>query len=144
MTWGPKVLLAEDNPVNQEVATAMLEDIGCVVTVVGNGQLAVEAVEQERFDLILMDCQMPELDGFGATRRIRAWEREQSAHGQSTPALPIVAVTAHAMEGDRERCLETGMDDHLTKPFSRASLVQMIERWLKPPKEQPAAPAAAK
>jgi len=72
---------------------------------------------------------MPELDGFEATRRIRDWERQQAGNAGAQP-LPIVAVTAHAMEGDRERCLETGMDDHLTKPFSRARLLEMIERWL--------------
>jgi len=137
--WEPRILLAEDNPVNQEVATAMLEDIGCHVTVVSNGRLAVEAFEREPFDIVLMDCQMPELDGFGATRRIRALERECAKHSQERqPALPIVAVTAHAMEGDRERCLEAGMEDHLTKPFSRANLVEMIERWVSPRSAGPA------
>jgi signal transduction histidine kinase/CheY-like chemotaxis protein/HPt (histidine-containing phosphotransfer) domain-containing protein len=134
-SWEPSVLLAEDNPVNQEVATAMLEDIGCHVTVVDNGQLAVDAVERERYDIVLMDCQMPELDGFGATRQIR----EREAQGSSSrPRLPIVAVTAHAMDGDRERCIEAGMDDHLTKPFSRANLVEMVERWATQPGFDPA------
>jgi signal transduction histidine kinase/DNA-binding response OmpR family regulator len=133
--WEPRVLLAEDNPVNQEVATAMLEDVGCRVTVVANGRLALEAVGREAFDIVLMDCQMPELDGFETTARIRAREQERSRDRQGAPgapALPIVAVTAHAMEGDRERCLEAGMDDHLTKPFSRASLARMIEKWARP------------
>jgi CheY-like chemotaxis protein/HPt (histidine-containing phosphotransfer) domain-containing protein len=128
----PRILLAEDNPVNQEVATAMLEDIGCQVTVVANGQLAVDSFSRERFDIVLMDCQMPELDGFGATTQIRSLERERNREtpGSAGSSVPIVAVTAHAMEGDRERCLETGMDDYLTKPFSRAGLVEMIEKWL--------------
>ncbi|MBW2419969.1 MAG: response regulator [Deltaproteobacteria bacterium] len=131
--WNPRVLLAEDNQVNQEVATAMLDDIGCRVTVVGNGLLACEAVERNSFDIVLMDCQMPELDGFEATERIRARDEERSQNSQGEARrtrLPIVAVTAHAMEGDRNRCLEAGMDDYLSKPFSRASLVEMIERWV--------------
>jgi two-component system, sensor histidine kinase and response regulator len=140
-SWEPRVLLAEDNPVNQEVATAMLEDIGCRVTVVSNGALAVRAVTRECFDLVVMDCQMPELDGFAATRRIRELlqprERDVEAY-----RLPIVAVTAHAMEGDRERCLAAGMDDYLTKPFSRASLVGIIERWVRPPRAEQASNAA--
>ncbi len=131
--WEPRVLLAEDNPVNQEVATAMLEDIGCRITVVGNGRLAVQAVQREQFDLIVMDCQMPELDGFAATREIRAWEASVALSSGARP-LPIIAVTAHAMEGDRERCLEAGMDDHLTKPFSRTRLVEMIDRWVEHPR----------
>ncbi|MGI9591636.1 MAG: response regulator, partial [Myxococcota bacterium] len=135
--WEPRALLAEDNPVNQEVATAMLEDIGCQVTVVANGQLAVEAVERESFDIVLMDCQMPVLDGFGATQRIREWERTaRTERSSKVPPLPIVAVTAHAMGGDRERCLEAGMDDHLTKPFSRANLVEMVERWANQPRPE--------
>jgi len=136
LDWKPRVLLAEDTPVNQEVAMAMLEGIGCRVTLVANGQLAVEAVERERFDLVLMDCQMPVLDGFGAAMRIRAREQQRSADSHE-PAVPIVAVTAHAMEGDRERCLEAGMDDHLSKPFSRSSLVGMVERWVRRPSVEP-------
>ena len=132
--WELRVLLAEDNPVNQEVATAMLEDIGCRVTVVSNGALAVQAVARERFDLVVMDCQMPELDGFAATRQIRAFLLQESASSVEPRVLPIVAVTAHAMEGDRKRCLEAGMDDHLTKPFSRASLVGIIEHWVNLPR----------
>ncbi len=128
--WIPNVLLAEDNPVNQEVATAMLEDIGCEVTVVANGRLATEVIEPDVYDIVLMDCQMPELDGFGATKQIRAMERRWFEEAPDRKRIPIVAVTAHAMDGDRERCLEAGMDDHLTKPFSRASLVAMIESWV--------------
>lgn len=128
--WAPKVLLAEDNRVNQEVATAMLEDIGCKIEVVANGRLATEAVQRARYDIVLMDCQMPELDGFGATEQIRSMEVEWLEQSPELGRLPIVAITAHAMDGDRERCLEAGMDDHLTKPFSRASLVAMIESWV--------------
>ncbi len=132
--YEPKVLLVEDNRINQEVATSMLEGLGCRLTIVENGRLAVQAVEQEDFDIVLMDCQMPEMDGFDSTRRIRALEDErqsQSAPGSDRPArLPIVAVTAHALPEDRERSLSAGMDDHLTKPFSQAGLVGVIERWL--------------
>jgi len=120
----------------------MLEDLGCRVTVVENGRLAVEAIARERFDLVVMDCQMPELDGFAATRLIRAREAE-SRHAAESAPLPIVAVTAHAMEGDRERCFEAGMDDHLTKPFSRANLVGMIERWVVRPERASAQAVAA-
>lgn len=130
----PRILVAEDNPVNQEVASLMLGDLGCEVVVVGNGQLAVDAVKASRFDVVLMDCQMPELDGIGATKQIRAWERDGcpgASEDVPRPRVPIVAVTAHAMQGDRERCLGAGMDDHLTKPFSRERLSEVISAWLR-------------
>jgi signal transduction histidine kinase/DNA-binding response OmpR family regulator len=125
-----EILLAEDNEVNQEVAIAMLEDLGCRVHAVSNGRLAVESAARRRFDLVLMDCQLPEVDGFEATARIRAWERDAMAGGGGRGRLPIVALTAHAMQGDRERCLAAGMDDHLTKPFSREQLGVVIARWV--------------
>ena len=118
------VLLAEDNPINQQVAIAMLQKMGCTVTLAHNGREAVERVRTERFDVILMDCQMPEIDGFEATRRIRDWE------GTATPPTPIIALTANALHGDRERCLDAGMSDYLSKPFSGASLRAMLQRWL--------------
>ncbi len=122
------ILIAEDNEVNQEVATAMLEDLGCRVKVARNGRIALEKLEREPFDVVLMDCQMPEMDGFEATRRIREREAAQAQGG--APRIPIIALTAHAMSGDRERCLQAGMDDHLTKPFSREDLADVVERWL--------------
>ncbi|MEZ4334357.1 MAG: ATP-binding protein [Myxococcota bacterium] len=122
-----RILVAEDNPVNTEVATAMLRLFGHAVESVGCGRAAVEASEGGAFDLILMDCQMPEMDGFEATRVIRAREARTGA-----VRVPIVALTAHAMSGDREQCLAAGMDDYLSKPFTRSALAGVLERWLAP------------
>ncbi|MFQ5515372.1 MAG: ATP-binding protein [Myxococcota bacterium] len=121
-----RILVAEDNPVNQAVARRMLQKFGCEVTVVGNGEQVVEKALAEPFDLILMDCQMPILDGFRATAILREQERK-SADGRHTP---IVACTAHALEGDRERCLEAGMDDYISKPVTREALALMLASWL--------------
>ncbi|MCB1749076.1 MAG: response regulator [Gammaproteobacteria bacterium] len=137
-----RVLVVEDNNVNQQLAKSMLESLGCEVRVVDNGQEALEAVTEspldalrEPYDIVLMDCQMPVLDGYAATRAIRTWEREQG----ETP-IPIVALTANALEGDRERCLEAGMDDYLAKPFTREEINQLLANWLP---EAPSTPAAA-
>jgi CheY-like chemotaxis protein len=115
-----RVLVAEDNAVNKKLIARLLEKLGCVVEVVGDGVEAVEAVERRPFQLILMDVQMPRMGGFEATRIIR--EREQ-ARGLHTP---IVALTAHAMKGDKERCLEAGMDDYVTKPVQFQQLVATL------------------
>lgn len=120
-----RVLLAEDNAVNQEVAKAMLNSMGLEPVIAGNGHEALMLLDNQAFDLVLMDCQMPVMDGFEASRLIR--QREQSlglAH------LPIVALTANAIAGDREHCLARGMDDYLSKPFSRAQLQHTLTRWL--------------
>ncbi len=119
------VLLAEDNVVNQEVAVNMLEGLNCQVTVAGNGIEALAALERGSFDLVLMDCQMPELDGFATTMEIR---RREATAGWSP--RPILALTANAMEGDRERCIEAGMDDYLSKPFTREALAAMLSHYL--------------
>ncbi len=121
---GAHVLLAEDHPVNQEIARTMLEAAGCRVTVAANGRLAVAETRKQSFALVLMDCQMPELDGFEATRQIRAQAHAGSAR------VPIVALTANAMTGDRERCLAAGMDDYLSKPFKRSDVTRILQRWL--------------
>jgi two-component system, sensor histidine kinase and response regulator len=120
---GQCVLLAEDNAVNQKVARTMLERLGLQVEVVGNGREAVGAWKSGRFSAILMDCQMPELDGYEATREIRALEPE-GRH------IPIVALTANAMKGDDVKCREAGMDDYLTKPLDRAKLVACLEKYV--------------
>lgn len=136
------ILLAEDNAVNREVAIGMLELLGCRAKAVDNGRLAAEAASGSHYDLILMDCQMPELDGFAATALIR--ERESgfatdhsylnataiNETGLTRRRVPIIALTARAIEGDRERCLAAGMDDYLTKPFTHQQLIQILVRWL--------------
>ncbi|HRY19155.1 MAG TPA: response regulator [Candidatus Competibacteraceae bacterium] len=124
-----RVLLVEDNLVNQEVASTMLTQAGCKVDIAGNGQEAVDRLSQHTYDVVLMDCQMPVMDGFQATAVIRA--RERSSGGSGAPRrLPILAVTAHAIRGDRERCLEAGMDDYLCKPFVWEELATVLNRWL--------------
>jgi signal transduction histidine kinase/CheY-like chemotaxis protein len=132
---GARVLIAEDNPVNQKLLRRMLERRGCAVEVACNGREAVELALTRRYALILMDCQMPEMDGFEATRRLRG------ALGEGAP--PVVAVTARAMRQDREACLQAGMIDHLVKPFSVASLDAIIEKWLAPPAEPDRSPIHA-
>ncbi len=119
---GLSVLLAEDNAVNQRVVVRMLEREGCTVAVAENGSVAVARFRSERFDLVFMDCQMPELDGFEATRLIRQLEDPERR-------TPIVALTANAMDGDRERCLAAGMDDFVSKPVRRDVLLGILTRW---------------
>ena len=121
-----RVLLAEDNPTNQLVAVAMLERLGCRVDAVGNGSEALHALRLVPYDMVLMDCQMPEMDGFAATAELRNRQRQGLLH----EPLPIVALTANAVAGDRERCLAAGMDDYLSKPFRRDQLVSTLARWL--------------
>jgi|GEM_PF-578440 len=116
-----RVLLADDSPVNQALVIRLLEKRGHEVTLACNGREAVEAFEPGRFDVVLMDVEMPELDGLEATRAIRAAERESGTH------VPIVAMTAHAMKGDREKCLQAGMDDYLTKPTRAKDLYAAVE-----------------
>ncbi|MGA2025465.1 MAG: response regulator [Syntrophobacteraceae bacterium] len=132
--FGAQVLLAEDNHVNQEVAQYMLESLGCRVELASNGREALEAFSKAPFDLVLMDCQMPELDGYQVTRIIREKEmqgcKDRTEQGQGIRRTPIIALTAHAMQGDREQCIAAGMDDYLSKPFNRDGLVTLLKRWL--------------
>jgi len=134
-----RVLLAEDNPVNQHVARAMLTRLGLEVTVVDDGLAAAETAAQQPFDLILMDCHMPQMDGYEASRVIR----EREAGGRR---VPIIALTANVMEGNRERCLEAGMDDYLAKPYALEQLRAALARWIAIPADEadgltPAAPS---
>ncbi len=121
-----RILVAEDNPVNQEVAQHMLQGFGCTVDTADNGKEALKALEHKSYDLILMDCMMPEMDGYEATAEIR---RRQ--HNGQLPHFPIIALTANAIEGDREKCLIAGMDDYLAKPFKSESLQRMVKMWVK-------------
>jgi CheY-like chemotaxis protein len=117
-----RILVAEDNLVNQKVALAMLGKMGHQVTIANNGVDAIALSGDGEFDLILMDVQMPEMDGFEATRQIRRRELGGRRH------LPIIAMTANAMDGDRERCMASGMDDYISKPINSQSLAETISR----------------
>jgi len=123
-----RVLLAEDNDINLTIAKTLLEEFGCSVLAFSDGQQAVDAFLKGGVDLILMDCQMPVMDGYKATRKIRQLEKE--AVQNITGRVPIIALTAHAMHGDKELCLNAGMDDYLTKPFSREGLWEILHRYL--------------
>jgi CheY-like chemotaxis protein len=121
------ILVVEDNKVNQHVSMYLLKELGFVPEIVENGRLAVEAVQRKLYALILMDCQMPEMDGFEATQEIRKLETLLGRR------VPIVAMTAQALEGDREKCLLAGMDDYLSKPITARTLKEILNRWLKKP-----------
>ncbi|WP_426111311.1 response regulator [Massilia sp. PWRC2] len=121
-----RVLLAEDNPVNVEVATAMLGSLGLDVHCARNGAEALEAARASHYDVVLMDCQMPVMDGIAATAEIRRLERDT----KSVRSLPIIAITANALQGDRETCLAAGMDDYLSKPFTQGQLSALLGRWI--------------
>jgi CheY-like chemotaxis protein len=124
---GARVLLAEDNVVNQMLARRLLERMGVTVTIADTGMAAIERLSISSFNVVLMDCQMPELDGYEATRRIR-----KGAAGEAARTVPIIALTANALSGDRERCIESGMDDYLVKPIDPQALREKLERVLKP------------
>jgi signal transduction histidine kinase/DNA-binding response OmpR family regulator len=126
MRTEPRLLLVEDNPVNLLVAQKLLSALGFNCETAANGDIALKRMQLEHFDLILMDCQMPVLDGYAATRRWRELESQRTDGGR----LPIVAMTANAMAGDRQRCLDAGMDDYLAKPVSREQLESCLHRWL--------------
>lgn len=123
---GAKILLVEDNPINQMVAQKMLEKAGCKSTLANNGVEALTILAGQNFDLVLMDCQMPEMDGFDATREIR----QRNIKALSQQPVPIIAMTANVMSGDRERCLDVGMDDYLAKPVQVDELDSLLRKWL--------------
>ncbi|NJN63908.1 MAG: response regulator [Acidobacteria bacterium] len=125
-----RVLLVEDNAINQRVAVGMLASLGLAVDVAWNGREALDRLARFRYDIVFMDVQMPEMDGMEATRRIR-----EGMAGALDPAVPIIAMTAHAMQGDRERCIEGGMSDYVTKPIVRERLAAVLARWLSAARE---------
>lgn len=131
-TFDARLLLAEDNCVNQDIAARVLEQLGCRVVTAPNGAVAEHLLARERFDLVLMDCEMPELDGFEVTRRFR--QRELGAappEGRAGVArTPVIALTAHAADEGRQKCLAAGMDDLLTKPYKKAQLCETLRRWI--------------
>jgi CheY-like chemotaxis protein len=120
-----RILIAEDNITSQHVGAAILAKLGCRADVVANGKEALNSLQRIPYDLVLMDCQMPEMDGFEAAKRIR-----DAKSGVRNPNIPIVALTADAMRGDREQCLEAGMSDYIAKPVEPSELAAMLEKWL--------------
>jgi CheY-like chemotaxis protein len=130
-----RILLAEDNLVNQKLVVRLLQKRGHSVVIANNGRDALAALQDGWFNIVLMDVQMPEMDGFEATAAIRAHERQGGAH------VPIVAMTAHAMKGDQERCIAAGMDGYVSKPISPQRLFDEIDRVVPAVREQPAAAA---
>ncbi len=139
---GLRVLVVEDNRVSQTVAVDLLEKLGYRADVVRNGREAVEAVSRQPYAAVFMDCQMPELDGFAATQQIR----EREARRQSAPdapggqRIPIIAMTGSTTPGNRERCLEAGMDDYLSKPLRAEQLQAVLQRWIRDPQTGVATP----
>jgi CheY-like chemotaxis protein len=123
-----RILLAEDNIVNQSVARMQLARLGHTVDIVADGRAALEAVKAHSYDVVLMDCQMPEMDGYEASRQLRAWEQTRRTAGEEFAPLHIIAMTASAMTGDREACLAAGMDDYITKPVQTSELAAAIAR----------------
>ena len=120
----PHVLVVEDNPLNQKLALRMLEKLGCRADLAGNGRDAVSLIEKGGYDLIFMDCQMPEMDGYEASAIIRQREKDNGQH------LPIIAMTAHTLTGDRDKCMEAGMDDYISKPIRKEDILQVISKWI--------------
>ena len=126
-----QILLVEDYPTNQQVAIRHLEKSGYKVDPAKNGKEAVAAYKRKHYDLMLMDIQMPTMDGYEATKHIRAWENAMEHEGMPGIHTPIIAMTAHAIAGYREKCLEVGMDDYISKPLKRKDLLNLIEKWVK-------------
>ncbi|MBE0699327.1 MAG: response regulator, partial [Anaerolineaceae bacterium] len=121
-----RILLAEDNEINQKMTRTMLTRMGHIVDLAGNGSEAVDAVKKANYDLVFMDVQMPEMDGFEAAQTIRQLE---ASGVLKTAHMPIVAMTAHALHGDRQRCMDAGMDDYVSKPLDPRKVFQAIDHW---------------
>lgn len=124
-SYAVRVLVVEDTEINRQLERILLTRRGCIVEEAENGQLALEAIERQRYDLILMDCMMPVMDGFEASRRLR---EKEAATGAAR--MPVIALTASAIDGDRERCLAAGMDDFLAKPFTVSEFAAVVGRWV--------------
>ncbi len=122
---GKRILVAEDNGVNSMILTRLLQKSGCVVEVMENGKQVLEAMRGQAFDLVLMDCQMPEMDGFEATRRLKEWMGRNEIN-----TVPIIALTAHAMDTEKKKCLDAGMDDFISKPFKQEVLMNVVYKWI--------------
>jgi CheY-like chemotaxis protein len=140
---GRRVLVAEDNDVNQMVVRELLIRLGFSCTLVSDGCQAVTHAASRTFDLVLMDCQMPIQDGFAATEAIRRGEERRGGWGRSGCRLPVIALTAGVIAGDREHCLQAGMDDYLTKPIERKHFLAVLKRWLPPNPADLCAPRGA-
>ena len=125
-----KLLVVEDNDVNRMVVTKQLKNLGITADIAVNGQEAVEKAEKNHYQIILMDCQMPVLDGYNATREIRRHEQKERENGSTNPPSIIIALTAHTLDNERERCLAAGMDDYLSKPAKAKDLAEMINSGL--------------
>jgi CheY-like chemotaxis protein len=121
-----RVLVAEDVEMNRQLVRALLTRMGCEVELAENGLQALAAIENGEYDLVLMDCLMPLMDGYEATNRLRAKEVQTGA-----PRLPVIALTGNAIEGDRERCITAGMDDYLAKPFTADEFADTVGRWMR-------------
>ena len=132
---GCQALLVEDNEVNQRIARQMLERLGCSVELARDGRAALELLSCRRYDIVFMDCEMPVMDGYACAAELRRRERSASR-------TPVVALTAHAMEGARERCLAAGMDDYLTKPLAVRRLRTTLEKWFRPREHNRVEPVA--
>lgn len=129
--YAARVLIAEDNPVHRSLVRSLLEQMGCDVDAVGDGHEAVESYSTAHYDIILMDWRMPKLDGVSATQEIRRIEKTKATASDDS-RIPIIALTAHALPGDRNRCLSAGMDDYLCKPVSRRNLDLILSKWASP------------
>ncbi len=123
------ILLCEDNAINQKVAARILRQLGYTCDLAANGREGLEALDRRHYDLVFMDLMMPEMDGLAATRAIRERQNDAAAHPNYSSRILIVAMTAHALQSDRERCIAAGMDDYLAKPIRPADVRGMIERW---------------
>jgi PAS domain S-box-containing protein len=132
-----RILLTEDNVINQKVTTAILDKLGYKSEIASNGLEALDLLSRRSFDLVIMDCEMPEMDGYETTRRIREWKTSASGQEQARGKIPIIAMTAHALEGEREKCLATGMDDFLSKPVDPQTLAELLKVWLSNPGGRP-------